>query len=74
MAKCAPKRSPPGAENGRGCVEKCATVSDLMAQYVSFSYTFTVSNQRNARMGALKLHFRGTYVFCSIRHYAERYG
>jgi hypothetical protein len=34
-----------------------------MAYCVSFSYTFTVSNQRNARTGALKLHFRGTYVF-----------
>jgi len=27
----------------------------------------TVSNQRNARTGALKLHFRGTYVLCLVR-------
>ena len=63
MAKSTRDRSPASAPNGRGSVGRYATVSDLMAYCVSFSYTFTVSNQRNARTGALKLHFRGTYVF-----------
>ena len=34
----------------------------------------TVSNQRNALTGALKLHFRCTYVFCWLGHYENGLG